>query len=140
MCSANKIEAVFKNIEAGGVVLIDERESKGQSLVAQPGIGTRDVIKEDSVMIIDQEVGKPNKGSDVIHIQMETEEIDEVVDSTRKVRETMDHVTMKGRLNFARNIDKIGAEKIEGIGESQIEIAIAKIVPPSPTVELDMRP
>lgn len=140
MYSTNKIEAVIKNIEEGGVVLIDEHGNKGQGPIAQPGIGTRDVIKEDSVTIIDQEVGKPNEGSDVVQNQMETEGIHEVVDSTRNVRETMDHVTVKGRLDFARNIDKIEVEKIEGIGESQIEIAVAKTEPPSPTVGLDMRP
>lgn len=131
MDSANKIEAVINNIEASGLAaLIDEHGSIGdQSTVAQPGIRPRDVIKEDSAAIfIDQEGGKPNQGSDVVPNQMETEGIHEVVDSTRNVRETMDHATVKGTLDFARNL-----EKIEGSGESQIEIAVAETEPPSPT-------
>ncbi|XP_004310276.1 PREDICTED: uncharacterized protein LOC101303670 [Fragaria vesca subsp. vesca] len=149
--SADKIEAVIKNIEAGGVEQIDDLGGKGHSPV-EPGSPavirdvpqvnmevSRDVIKEALVdsakILIDQKGVKSNERSDVVQDQMETAAGLDVLSLQGSTDvETLCSTLVDSALKCATNIDKMAVDKNEGSG-SPIEIAVAaETEPPSPTV------
>ncbi|KAL6175248.1 hypothetical protein ACLB2K_051890 [Fragaria x ananassa] len=150
--SADKIEAVIKNIEAGGVVQIDDLGGEGHRPV-EPGLPavirdvpqvnmevSRDVIKEALVdsakILIDQKWVKSNERSDVVQDQMETAAGLDVLSLQGSMDvETLYSTPVDSALKCATNIDKMGVDKNEESGESPIEIAVAaETEPPSPTV------
>ncbi|KAL6181738.1 hypothetical protein ACLB2K_048387 [Fragaria x ananassa] len=150
--SADKIEAVIKNIEAGGVEQIDDLGGKGHSPV-EPGSPavirdvpqvnmevSRDVIKEALVdsakILIDQKGVKSNERSDVVQDQMETAAGLDVLSLQGSMDvETLHSTLVDSALKCETNIDKMGIDKNEGSGESPIEITVAaETEPPSPTV------